>query len=117
MANGAIDRAAVGLSGLCLVHCLATALFAGLLSSAGALLGNPLIHEVGLAVAILLGAVALGGGVRRHGRVGPLLVGGLGLGMMAAGLAMRHGGGETLATMAGVSLLALGHYLNRRSRP
>ena len=38
----------MGLSGLCLVHCVATAVLLGLLASAGGMLGAPIIHEVGL---------------------------------------------------------------------
>ena len=51
------DRLAIGLSGLCLVHCLATAVLLGLLSAAGGLLGSPVIHEVGLTLAMILGAI------------------------------------------------------------
>ena len=40
-----VDRMAMGLSGLCLVHCLATAILLGLLASAGGILGSPIIHE------------------------------------------------------------------------
>ena len=43
-----LDRIAMGLSGLCLVHCVATAVLLALLASAGGLLGSPIIHEVGL---------------------------------------------------------------------
>ena len=50
--NGAMDRLAIGLSGLCLVHCLASAVFVAMLASAGGLLLHPAIHEVGLFVAI-----------------------------------------------------------------
>ena len=49
--NGAIDRAAIGLSGLCLVHCIATAVLVMVLASAGGLLVDPRIHEIGLALA------------------------------------------------------------------
>ncbi len=115
VANGMIDRIAMAISGLCLVHCLATAVLVGLVSSAGALLGSPLIHEAGLAVAIVLGAVALGIGIRTHGYMMPAAVGGLGLGVMAGALALPHGGGEAVYTVIGVGLLALGHDLNRRA--
>ena len=50
--NGSIDRLAIGLSGLCLVHCLASAVLLTLLASAGGLLLDPVIHEVGLTLAI-----------------------------------------------------------------
>lgn len=113
LADGVFDRIAVTLSGLCLVHCLATAVLVGVLSSAGALLGAPAVHEAGLALAIMLGVVALGAGIREHGRFVPPAIGGLGLGMMAGALALPHGQGEATATMLGVGTLALGHYLNR----
>jgi hypothetical protein len=95
------------------VHCLATAVVLGLLSSLGGLLGDPWIHEVGLALAMILGAVALGRGVVQHGFMMPSAVGGLGLGVMAGALSLPHGGGEELFTVVGVAILALGHQLNR----
>jgi len=108
-----LDRFAIGLSGLCLVHCLATAVLLGLLSAAGGLLGNPLIHEVGLTMAMALGAVALGRGVAEHGFMMPSAVGALGLGVMAGALTMPHDGTEAVYTIVGVGVLALGHQLNR----
>ncbi len=108
-----LDRMAITLSGLCLVHCLATAVLLGLLSAAGGMLGAPIIHEVGLTLAMILGAVALGRGVYEHGFMMPSAVGGLGLGVMAGALTMQHDGGEALFTVLGVSVLALGHQLNR----
>jgi hypothetical protein len=110
---GRLDRLAISLSGLCLVHCLATAVALGLLASAGGLLGAAWIHEVGLTLAMLLGAVALGRGVLEHGFMMPSAVGGLGLGVMAGALSMPHDGTEALFTILGVSVLALGHQLNR----
>ena len=110
-----VDNAAIALSGLCLVHCVATALIIGTVSSLGGLLGNPLIHEGGLAIAIVLGAFALGRGIMVHQRFLPPSIGGLGLGMMAGALNLPHGSGEVVATILGVSLLALGHLLNRLS--
>ncbi len=111
--NGTLDRVAMMLSGLCLVHCLATALLLGTLSTVGGLLGSPVIHEVGLVLALGLGVVALGNGIRQHGRFLPPSIGGLGIGVMAAALTLPHGGFEMVATMLGVVLLATGHFLNR----
>ena len=108
-----LDRIAIGLSGLCMVHCLATAVIIGLLASASGMLGAAWIHEAGLVVAMALGAVALGRGVLLHGFMMPWAVGWLGLGVMAGALTMGHGGNEALYTVVGVSLLALGHQLNR----
>ena len=107
-----LDRIAIGLSGLCLVHCVATAVALGLLSAAGGFLGAPIIHELGLVLAMLLGAVALGRGILEHGYMLPSAIGGLGLGVMAGALTMPHDGSEALFTVVGVMILALGHRLN-----
>lgn len=109
-----LDRLAIGLSGLCLVHCVGTAVFLATISSLGGVLGSPWIHEVGLSCAMLLGAVALYRGIEQHGFMMPSAVGGLGLGVMAGALTLPHDGGEAIYTMLGVAILALGHDLNRR---
>ena len=113
--GGAIDRLAIGLSGLCLVHCLASAVLLAMLASAGGILLHPVVHEVGLAIAIVLGTIALGRGIFEHGFMMPSAIGGLGLGVMAGALTLPHSGGEMLYTIAGVAILALGHDLNRRA--
>src|SRR3546814_11428658 len=74
----------------------------------------PAIHETGLALAILLGAIALGHGALKRGAILPIAIGSLGLGIMAGALSIPHGGNEMIFTMAGVTTLALGHYLNYR---
>ena len=107
-----LDRMAVGLSGLCVVHCLATAVLLGLVSAAGGMLGAPIVHEVGLTLAMLLGAVALGRGIQEHGFILPSAIGALGLGVMAGALTLPHNGSEAAFTVAGVLILALGHRLN-----
>src|SRR5574338_525158 len=94
-----LDRIAMGLSGLCLVHCVATAVLLGLLASAGGLLGKPIIHEVGLTLAMIIGAFALGRGVLEHGFVMPSAVGALGLGVMAGALSLPHDGQEAIYTI------------------
>jgi len=109
---GRLDRIAMGISGLCLVHCLGTAVLLGLISAAGTSLGAPWIHEVGLTLAMILGALALGKGILEHGFMMPSAVGGLGLGVMAGALTLPHDGTEALSTVAGVMILALGHRLN-----
>lgn len=108
-----LDRLAIGLSGLCLVHCLATAVLLGMLSAAGGLLGAPIIHEVGLSLAMILGSFALGRGIIEHGFMMPSAVGSMGLGVMAGALSLPHDGGEAMYTVIGVGILALGHQLNR----
>jgi hypothetical protein len=109
---GRLDRIAMGLSGLCLVHCIATAILLGLLATAGGILGSPVIHEVGLTLAMIIGTIALVRGVREHGFVLPAIVGALGLGVMAFALSLPEGGHEPIYTVVGVMVLALGHRLN-----
>src|SRR5690348_8653017 len=107
-----LDRIAMGLSGLCAVHCVATAVLLGLLASAGGLLGKPIIHEVGLSLAMILGAIALGRGMREHGAILPSLVGAIGLVTMGYAMSLHESGFEPVVTIVGVSILALGHRLN-----
>lgn len=101
----------MALSGLCVVHCVATAALLGLLASAGAL-GSPLIHEVGLTLAMIIGAYALGRGLLEHGFLLPPAVGALGIGVMAGALSLPEGGHEAIYTVIGVMIVALGHRLN-----
>jgi hypothetical protein len=113
--EGAVDRLAIGLSGFCLVHCVASVVLVAMLASAGGLLLDPIIHEIGLTMALALGVIALGRGIWQHGFMMPAAVGGLGLGVMSGALIMDHGGGSTFYTIVGVLVLALGHDLNRRA--
>jgi hypothetical protein len=113
--NGSLDRLAIGLSGLCFIHCIASAVFLTMLASAGGLLLDPIFHEVGMMAALVLGVFGLGRGVFDHGFMLPAAIGSLGLGMMAGTLSLNHGGVEMLYSIVGVLILALGHDLNRRA--
>ncbi len=111
------DQLAMGLSGLCLVHCLATTVFfASIATVGGVFLESHLFHEIGLIVAIGFALITLVSGVLSHGYMMPFAVGSFGLGMMAGALSRPHDGSEVLATMIGVAVVALGHDLNRRAR-
>lgn len=110
------DQLAMGLSGLCLVHCLATSVLFASIASVGVVLDNHLFHEIGLIVAIGFALVTLVSGVLSHGYMMPFAVGCFGLGMMAGALSLPHHGSEVMATMVGVAVVALGHDLNRRAR-
>ena len=116
-AESRIDHLAIGLSGLCMVHCVATTVLIALAASAGGLLLNPLFHEIGLTVAIGFGIIALGRGIFEHGYMLPSVVGSAGLGTMAGAMSLPHdgSGAETIWTLVGVALLALGHDFNRRA--
>ena len=113
--TGKWDRLAIALSGLCLVHCVASAVLLTLLASAGGLLFHPIFHEAGLTLAIVLGLIGLGRGIQEHGFMLPASIAGLGIGMMAGALTLGHGGGELIYSVVGVLVLALGHDLNRRA--
>ncbi len=115
LSTGRVERIAKALSGLCVAHCFLTAVVLGLLASAGGIFESPIFHEAGLVIAILLGAVALGHGALVHGYMMPAAIGSLGLGVMAGALTMDHGAQESLYTLAGVAILALGHDLNHRA--
>jgi len=113
--GGWIDRSAMGLSGLCLVHCLAGSLLLAVLSATGGLMWSHEVHMVGLLVAMPLAAVGLWRGVRRHGRWLVAALGGMGLGFMAGALFAAHGAtSEIFYTVLGVSLLGAAHLLNLR---
>ena len=109
-----LDRAGVLLSGLCALHCLLGIVLVSMLGLGGQALFAPAIHEIGLALAILVGIFTLGLGVLRHGRTGPLAIGACGIALMAAALMVEHGLPEALLTIAGVALVAAAHIRNLR---
>ena len=115
--SGVIDRLAIGVSGLCFVHCIASAVLVAVLASAGGILLDPVIHEIGMMFALGLGIIGLGRGILNHGFMLPAAIGSLGLGMMAGALTLDHAVGHaaTIYSVIGVLTLALGHDLNRRA--
>lgn len=110
-----LDRLGVIVSGLCLVHCISGLVLVTLLGIGGGVLLDPAVHEIGLALAVAVGAIGLGLGVLRHRRFGLVALGGSGLALMAAALMVRHGPREAVLTMLGVSLVAAAHVLNMRT--
>jgi hypothetical protein len=108
------DRAGIFLSGLCVVHCVLGLVLVSFLGLGGGALLAPELHRVGLALAVAIGVVALGAGFVRHGRSSPLLLGALGLSVMAAALLVGHGLGEAVLTIAGVGIVAAAHLWNLR---
>jgi hypothetical protein len=110
------DGLGLSIAGLCLLHCLITTVLLAILASGSGVLLNPMIHEAGLGLAILLGVVALGKGFRAHGLFLPAFVGALGIGMMGGALTLPHGVMEIAWTVIGVVLLGFGHLLNHRAR-
>ena len=109
-----LDRLGIMLSGMCAVHCLLGIVLVSALGLGGEAFLAPAIHRTGLALAVLVGLVTLGLGVLRHGQLAPLAIGSCGIALMTAGLAVQHGAGEAVLTVAGVALVALAHIRNLR---
>ena len=115
LASSLLDRVAIGLSGLCLLHCMAGFVLLALFSLTGDWLDHR-VHVIGLGLAMPLAAVALWRGWRRHGRLHICALGLLGLGIMTASLLVAHGQAlEMLVSMTGVSLLAAAHWQNLKA--
>jgi MerC mercury resistance protein len=110
-----LDLAAVGLSGLCLIHCLALPLFiAGLPFLAQYSDGH--LHAQLLIVVLPLSILALGLGYRRH-RIRRIVVGGsLGMLLLIIGATVAHARlgitADRLFTIAGALTLAVSHFFN-----
>ena len=109
-----LDRVGVLLSWLCALHCIAGLLLVAGLGLSGEVLFAPAIHRIGLALAIVVGAITLVFGVIRHGDPRPLQVGAAGLGLMIVALVLGHSSAEAFLTIGGVTLLAWAHLRNLR---
>ena len=112
--RGRLDRAGIWLSSLCLLHCLATIILVSVLGLGGQALLAPEIHRFGLALALIIAAVAIGWGALRHRRPAPFVIAMTGLSFMGGALAVPHGWHEAVLTIIGVSLVSVGHILNLR---
>lgn len=110
-----LDKSALALSGLCLVHCLVGSLLLAVFAASADWLGHD-VHLIGLLLALPLAVIALWRGVRLHGRTGVAVLGALGIGLMALSLMISHGEtAELLLSVIGVSLLAAAHLWNLRA--
>ena len=115
-----LDRAAIALSGLCVLHCLATPLLLVLLPFAGQLSANH-FHLQMLALVVPASSVALGLGFRRHRNTGIVFAGLAGMLLLFAGATWAHTeigiAADRMFTIAGSSILAIAHFYNgRRAR-
>ena len=109
-----LDRAGIMIAGLCAIHCIATIVVVSALGLGGHFLLSPEIHRIGLALALIIAAVAIGWGALNHRRAAPFVTAMMGLTFMGGALAMPHGTGEAVLTLIGVLLVSLGHFLNMR---
>jgi hypothetical protein len=112
-----MDRVAVLLSAVCLLHCMAIPLAILVLPALGSLfLGSEtLVHWLLLGLAVPISVLALWVGYARYGNLRSVLLGTSGLLLMF--LAVSHLFGrapEVPLTLAGVTLVACAHWLNIR---
>ncbi|QYJ07340.1 MerC domain-containing protein [Qipengyuania flava] len=109
-----LDRAGIVLSGACALHCVLSILLVSGFGIGGEFLLAPEFHRVGLVIATLIAAVAIGWGALRHRVAAPFVVAMTGLTFMGGALAVPHGTKEAVLTIIGVALVTLGHVLNLR---
>lgn len=110
-----LDQFGIGMAGLCALHCVATIIVVSGLGIGGHYLLAPEIHTFGLALALIVAAVAIGWGALRHRQAPPFVVAMMGLTFMGGALASPHGTQEAVLTIIGVALVSLGHLLNLRA--
>ncbi|ANO51991.1 MerC domain-containing protein [Woeseia oceani] len=112
-----LDRIAVVLSGLCLLHCLALPLFIALLPVV-AEFAESHWHTPMLAIALPVSATAIVIGYRRHGNRALVAAGVMGLILLVTGATVAHNQLGAMAdrvfTVVGSLLLAAVHWQNSR---
>jgi len=113
-----IERAAVGASALCLIHCIGLPLLLAALPALSSLLPIPeSFHVWVLAFAVPSSALALFAGRHHHRRAYPLMIGATGLVLLATGALVLLGGRwEAPVTIIGSLCLACAHIANWRLR-
>jgi hypothetical protein len=112
--RGRLDRVGLTLSVLCAVHCVGTLVLVAGLGLGGSVLLSPVIHRVGLVLAMLIVGVAIGAGALRHRRPAPFVIAMMGLTFMGGAMAAPREAEEAVLTILGVSLVAVAHVLNVR---
>ncbi len=114
-----LDKIAVVLSSICLVHCLALPFLLTLLPiTQGAFIDEALFHFLMLTVILPVSLLALGIGCRKHKDVLTIVLGVLGLGILTLTALFGHDWfgltGERLVTSLGGLILAGAHIQNFR---
>jgi len=110
-----LDGAAVGLSGLCLVHCLALPFVVGALPMLLPLAGGHL-HVQMLFIAVPLSVVAIGTGFAGHRNVRVVIGAIAGLVLLGVGATFAHDSlgvvADRIFTLSGAIVLAAAHLYN-----
>ncbi len=120
-----VDGLGMLASGLCLVHCLALPALAVAMPGLGHAFEHehehtgsfPVAHVVFLLAAVPVGLVGLVRGRARHGRSAILVLGLLGLGLLAMGVVFDANWLGMLLSITGGLVLAAAHLWNFRSAP
>lgn len=111
------DKIAVGLSGLCLLHCLLLPFLVALLPFLGQFDGDHLHAEL-LIFVIPVSVIALAVGYRRHGQISIIISGATGLIILIIGALVVHDLygliADRMMTVTGSFILAFTHYRNFR---
>jgi hypothetical protein len=109
-----MDRIGIFLSGLCALHCILSIVIVMAIGVSGGFLFDPFFHRAGLAIALMIAAVAIGYGALQHRKPAPFVVAMMGMSFMGGALAVDHGIEEAVLTIIGVALVGTGHILNMR---
>jgi hypothetical protein len=111
------DKIAVGLSGLCLLHCLMLPFVVAILPFLGQF-DDDHLHAEMLIFVVPVSVIALFVGFRRHGQISIILSGAAGLAILAMGAFVVHDlygpAADRMTTVAGSIVLAFTHYRNFR---
>lgn len=113
-----LDQAAIGLSALCVLHCLALPVLLVLVPSLATLpVADEHFHEMLVYVVLPTSLIALFLGCRQHRRVNVLGWGLVGVAILVFAAVFGHDVGELFEkslTVLGAVLVAIGHTLNFR---
>ena len=120
MITGLLDRFSIGLSALCLLHCLTIPLLISMAPVVATFaFADESFHIALVALVVPTSAVALGLGCRKHQGWGVVTIGLIGLALLGTAAfseGLRLGEiGETVLTVIGALVVASAHVLNYRA--
>ena len=112
-----IDKLAIGISSLCLAHCLVFPVLATLAPGFLALGLNSESFHLWMVISVIPTSIfALALGCKKHAQISVFIIGMLGLGCLLAALIPVEGfpgeAGEKLLTLCGALMIALAHFKN-----
>jgi len=119
--SNTLDKFAILLSGVCLLHCLLTPTLITLLPVmySANLVNDELFHQLLLWLVLPTSFIALFLGCRNHKQLAIVATGIVGISILVAVAVLGHelfsNIGEKIATSAGGLVLALSHFLNYRA--